>query len=219
MPSINNIVQLVAGRLNRPFSEFLKAEIKPLFISELALLLRRSIDANGIDTQQLRGFTVALKEVPINDIIGITSNSKVLRSVNKIPIPIRYKTPTPFVSVSTLKTETGTNIILGYVPSAQVEYVKELPYIGETMTYDYINEYLYVFNTNKISNVKIVAPIIDYSRIIDETNDGRNIPFDDDTELPYPQDLINTAILSLLQGILSNLDSKDKVTATHLDNE
>jgi len=215
MPSLNDIVTLVAGRLNRPFSEMLKAEIKPLFISELSLLLRRSIDANGIDAMYLASFSVELQEVDKTDVIGLNTGINILRSVNRIPAPIRYKSPIPFVSVTTL----DNNRVLGYMRADQIVLMKELPNVGNSILYDYVNQYLYIYNTNKLSKVRITAPYINYESLIDENTGGHNTQYTDDMELPYPEDLLNAAILSLLQGILGNLDSKDKVVATHLDNE
>ena len=42
--------------------------------------------------------------------------------------------------------------------------------------------------------------------------------FTDDTELPLPEDLIQTIKLKLLQGELSITDSDDKIKAQHIDN-
>ncbi len=57
--------------------------------------------------------------------------------------------------------------------------------------------------------------------VFDKTNENRlndNI-FNDDTELPLPEDLIQAIKLKLLDGELSIIDSNDKIQNTHSDNE
>jgi hypothetical protein len=215
MPSLNQLVSLVAGRLNRPFDDMFKEELKPLVISEISMLLRRSIDANGIDSVYLAAFNVELQAVDFFDEIGVDSGSTILRSVNKIPTPIRYKTPVPFVYVGTA----GGNKPFGYTKSYEQSFIKELPYVGNGITYDYINQYIYVYNNIKLTNVRIVAPYASFNLIKNNVTGSNGINYTDDMVLPYPDDVINTAISSLMQGVLGLSDSKDKVTATHLDNQ
>jgi len=215
MPSLKQISDLGASRLNRPYDEMLKAEIRALFPGEITLLLRRSIDANGLDKQYVASFTVDLIKVDSVDEIGIDTASNVLRSENKIPIPIRYKTPIPFIYVGDVK----SNFPFGYVNEYEKDFVKDLPNIGNSITYTWKNQYLYIYNNTKLTKAKVIAAYSSFNLIKDNTTTSNGIFYTDDMELPYPQDLINAALLSLLQGILGNIDSKDKVKATHLDNE
>ena len=215
MPSLNNVKDFVANRLNRPYDDMLKAEIAFAFINEISLLMRRSIDANGIDKTYLASFVVDMQKVTETDDIYVEGESNILRSINRIPAPIRYKTPIPFVFVGTA----DNKVTFGYSISYQNGFLKELPYIGTSTTYDYVNQYLYVRNNIKYDKVKIIAPYANYLLLVDSTVGSNGIKYTDDMELPYPEDLINACILSLLQGIFGNLDSKDKVEATHLDTQ
>lgn len=215
MPTLNQVKDFVADRLDRPFDDMLKAEVKFAFINEISLLMRRSIDANGLDKTYLATFNVELQLVTETDDTTFEGEHNILRSINKIPTPIRYKTPFPFVSVGTATND----VVFGYSPAHESGFIKELPYIGQCTTYDYINQYLYIRGNNKYKKVRITAPYANFSLIADNSVGGNGITYADDMELPYPEDLINAAILSLLQGVFSNLDAKDKIEATHLDNQ
>lgn len=215
MPSLNQIGSIFASRLNRPFDDQLKAEFKPLFINEISLLIRRSIDANGIDSMYIASFVVDLIKVDELDNIGDAGEYNILRSVNRIPIPIRYKTPVPFIFVGSR----DNGLSFGYVNSYNKSFTKELPYIGSAITYTYVNGYLYIYNNTKLDKVRVTAPYASFNLITNNVTGSNGIPYDDDMELPYPEDLINTCIFNLLQGIFGGIDTKDKVEATHLDNQ
>lgn len=215
MPSLNQIGSIFASRLNRPFDDQLKAEFKPLFINEISLLIRRSIDANGIDAMYIASFVVDLIKVDALDNIGTTGEHNILRSINRIPIPIRYKTPVPFIYVGSVDNE----LPFGYINSHEANFTKHLPYIGSAITYTYPNGYIYVRNNIKLDKLRVTAPYASFNLITDNVTGSNGIPYDDDMELPYPEDLINTCILNLLQGIFGGIDTKDKVEATHLDNQ
>jgi hypothetical protein len=215
MPSLNQIVSIISSRLDRPFDDMLKAEVKPLFINELSLLVRRSIDANGIDSVYLASFDVELILIEGTDNLNLQSDYKVLRSVNRVPIPVRYKTPVPFVYVGTVNGENS----FGYSKEHESKNNKELPFIGNQITYDFVNQYIFVRNNTKLNIARVIAPYVNFNLITDNSIGSNGINYTDDMELPYPADLINAAVLSLLQGILGGLDSKDRVVATHLDNQ
>ena len=215
MPSLNQIASIFASRLDRPFDEMLKAEFKPLFISELSLLIRRSIDANGVDKSYIASFIVEMIKVDELDNIGTTGDFNIWRSKNKIPLPLRYKTPIPFMFVGSPNNE----VSFGFTPKHEVKLVKNLPYIGNSIVYDFVNQYIYIYNTTKYENIRVIAPYASFDLITDNVTGSNGIYYTDDMELPYPSDLINTALLNLLQGIFGGIDSKDKVEATHLDNQ
>lgn len=215
MPSLNQVADFTASRLNRPFDEMLKAEIKFAFINEISLLIRRSIDANGIDKAYIASFTCDLIKVDSADDLGISVGYNILRSANKIPSPIRYKSPIPFIYVGNGDTRTP----FGFVAEFEANYTKELPYIGNAITYTWRNGYIYIFNNIKLLHCRVIAPYSNFTLLKDNTSDSKGIYYTDDMELPYPEDLINAVILSLLQGLFGNLDVKDKVKATHLDNQ
>lgn len=215
MPSLNQIGSIFASRLNRPFDDQLKAEFKPLFINEISLLIRRSIDANGVDAMYIASFVVDLVKVDELDNIGDVGEHNVLRSANRIPLPIRYKTASPFIFVGT----EDSSISFGYVVSYTTPFAKYLPYIGDNIIYDFTNQYIYIKNNIKLNKIRVTAPYASFNLITNNVTGSNGIPYDDDMELPYPEDLINTCILNLLQGIFGGIDTKDKVEATHLDNQ
>ena len=134
--TLNRIAQDIADALNRPFDTMLIERLKGLILEQRSLLIRQSIDKNGVDRQYVQNYIVDLEEVDIAD--GTTlAGMLALRSSNKIATTIRTKTAIPFLYVGAID---GTNSFV-YRTRSELKYLQSVVLLGGS-SYDYYNGYV-----------------------------------------------------------------------------
>lgn len=155
MASIAMLVSEFAHSLKQPNNKALRENIKLLIIHTRNEVIRRSYENHGyIDKGLTQRFKVSLTDVIDGDFklpngyenIDIT---KIKRSTQKVPRPIRLTNNLPFDRVSSV----------GYATSREFPFIKEttarfrsnLPGMCGMPCYDYINGYLYIFPANNYS--------------------------------------------------------------------
>lgn len=228
MATLNNIITQLADSLNRPFDEMFKSRLKELVIQEFALYVSRSITKYGVDKEFVYSYY-------INELEEITTlNNRVLvrpyyQTVNKIPRPLRYEGDVPFIYVGTV----DGDMPFSYRNIHSRKYTSLVPNVGAAPSYDFHEDRLRLWNTPlEIAELATNEHPIIYGPITnilvqEVPSDPRANSYpdlldqwflNDDREFPVTQDFIQQIKLSLLKGELSVTDSKDKVEATHLDN-
>ena len=218
MASLKEIVAELADSLNRPFDSLLIERLKLLVRHERATLVRQTINKDGHDKHFRQRYIVSsLEQTDISDISGVDSECLGLKTTNKIPVPLRYKTDVPFLYVGA----TDFSTAFRYAHPTENKYKRYLPMISNGLTYYWIDDYIYVFGNLKLKKLAIEA-VYENPEVVLESNGealgNGAIYCTDDHEFPVTEDLINIIKAKLLSGELSVTDSKDKVEATHLDN-
>jgi len=214
MPTLKIIATQVCDALDRPFDGMFLARVKDLIMQEASMFIRRSIEKDGIDTETVMYFDIPLTKIDKYENTSFTSGEFILRSVSKIPKPIRYKSDVPFVFVGTL----DKKISFTYCNGANVEYDKLLPLVGTRITYDYTNEYIRIYNNTKLELIRIGYPVANMRDAIMILNNVSQEDADNLYELPIPYDIINQIKTSIIKNELSVTDDKDKLQPKHLDN-
>lgn len=219
MPTLRQVATQVAYDLNRPYDNILIKRLSDLILQEAAKFLRQSIERNGADKSLVLTYieTLTVKDISVNTSI-IDANQNLLRTTNKIYNPIRTKGDSPFLYVGSIDFSKP----IKYSPSNARLFDKYLPNVGCTPSYDYINQYLYFYNLQKMKYIAIRAlfenPLDVFDSLLSgDTSDTTNFCVEDHA-LPIPMDILNDIKKSLLAGELKVTDDKDKVEATHLDN-
>lgn len=150
MASIAMMVSELAHSLGQPNNHVLRENLKLLVIQTRNECIRRSYENHGyVDKGLTQRFRVTLTEVndgditipdEIKDYIAI---DKIKRTTEKVPRPIRLTNNLPFDRVSSV----------GYTTNREFPYIKEttarfrnsVPGLCGAISYDYINEYLYLY--------------------------------------------------------------------------
>jgi hypothetical protein len=216
MTTYNKIADEIAGALSRPFDAMFKQRVKTVFKHELARMLRQSMDKHGLDRQLVQRYTAELQEVDEAD-TSVKHDCIALRTVDKIYKPIRWNTVEAFTFVG-----------MGNIPFVYrhgVESVRFSPFLfltGKSTSYDYRNEYIYVYGGKRFKNVTIESVFEDMAEIVaidtEEKLSKSRPTCTDDMVIPVPGDLVQLVKERLLSGELSIIDDKDKVKPTHIDN-
>ena len=198
MSSLNQLISEIAHSVQQPNSVPVRRAIRQGIIHARNELIRKSYESHKITDKVLQQrFRLSLIDVPDGDIADTKGviNSIIKRTANKVPRPVRLTNNLPFHSVRTAGVENPIEI--AFVKEASSKFYKSLPGMCPVITYDYINEYIYI-NTlenpdlNTLSNI-IVESVFEYPHIIEtETFEGKlDIDsIDDDDEFLLPEDMI-----------------------------
>ena len=206
MPSLNQLAEQVAIKYNKQFDTPFNDFIKDLIKQARATLLRQSANKYGVDRGWTNRYVIELEAVDVADNCNVTVGCTTLRSINKIPTPVRFTTDIPFIYVGSV----DGNIVFGHMPFYAVKNKKDRKYGSDKITYDWVNNYLYVYVVG-IPKLKWVAieALHESPDLVPYCDDGGGICYTDDMEFPCPLDIVQTIKLSLMQGELSKLLSPD----------
>lgn len=198
MSSLNQLVSEIAHSLRQQDSVPVRRAIKLSIIHARNELIRKSYESHKITDKVLQQrFRLSLIDIPDGDLTGTKGivNTVIKRTANKVPRPVRLTNNLPFHSVRTAGVENPIEI--AFVKEASSKFYKHLPGMCPMITYDYINEYIYI-NTlehpdlNTLGNI-IVESVFEYPHIIEtETFEGKlDIDsIDDNDEFLLPEDMI-----------------------------
>lgn len=199
MASIAQLVSEIAHSVKQADSVPVRRAIKLGIIHARNELIRRSYANNNYTDKVLQQrFKISLTDVPDGDLYGSEHVIKdtIKRTTTKVPRPVRLTNNLPFHSVRT--TGVKNPIEIAFVKEASAKYYNNLPGMCPVITYDYINDYIYINipNNNKLKNIGsiIVESVFEYPHIIQvETVDGKLDlnSIDDNDEFLLPEDMIS----------------------------
>lgn len=133
---------------------------------------------------------IKYSDIP-SDIQNIDRSNLIKRSIKKIPRPVRLSNNLPFHSIRTIGAK--DSIIIPYIMESSNKFYKHLPGMNNIISYDYINEYLYIYNPNVDLHKICIESIFEYPHELNlEFSDNDNVTFDDDDEFFLPEDLVNS---------------------------
>ena len=125
MPTLNQIAQQVAIANNKLNDTNYLMWVKDIIKQQWNLLVRRSIERNGVDAQLvLPLYSDMIFVDPITD-DAVASNG-VYRSQLKIPPPLRYKSDAPFLMVA----DAATNEVFAYSRRWEARFRRNLPFVA-----------------------------------------------------------------------------------------
>lgn len=198
MATINQLVSEIAHSLQQPNSVPVRRAIKLAIIHARNELIRKGFNNHHITDKVIQQrFRVELIDVPDGDLANTESLGLITikRTKNKVPRPTRLDHNLPFHSVRTAGVQNPIEI--PFVKEASSKFYKHLPGMCHGVTYDYINEYVYI-NTTSESVISAIGSIIiesvfEYPHLIEtETKDGV-LDIDlvsDNDEFLLPEDMI-----------------------------
>lgn len=213
MSSINQLISEIAHSIKQPDSIPVRRAIKLGIIHGRNEAIRRSYsNHNYTDKVLQQRFRLSIGDVPDGDIPGADSSAiaHIKRTCCKVPRPVRLINNLPFHSVRTTGVENPIEI--AYVKEAGAKYYKYLPGMCNTLTYDYINEYIYIntLHNDILNNIPfiIVESVFEMPHLILPEANGESINIDiidDDDEFLLPEDMINTVKKFVLETWNANI--------------
>lgn len=149
MASITQLVSEFAHSLHDPNNKALRENLKLLIIHTRNEVIRRSYENHSyVDKGLTQRFKVSLCDVNDGEIIlpeGLEDIEieQIKRSVQKVPRPVRLTNNLPFDRVSSVGFKTSREF--PYIKETSARFRSYLPGMCGMPSYDYINEYIYIF--------------------------------------------------------------------------
>ena len=215
----------IAARLNRPSDLYLIERAKPLIVSTTSLLLRQSIEKSGVDNHVRYTFLVDCKRTTISD-LGIVSTSPgigvpVYRSKHTIPIPLRYKTDSPFLFVGLNSTVDLKRIPFAYSTANEVGRVNNLPGLQTMPVYSYINGFIIISNVGSYveSDLEVIVEMVpeNFLKAVDIGNRTDNNVSEDMYDYLIPMDLVETIYGIVSDRLRQTIDAATPIINTEKD--
>ena len=155
MASIAQLVSEMAHAVRQPNNKALRENLKLLIIQTRNEIIRRSYENHGyVDKILTQRFKVSLTTINDGDIelpegyedYDIT---KIKRTLQKVPRPVRLTNNLPFDRVSSAGFK--TNREFPYIKETSARFRSAVPGLCGMPCYDYINEYIYIFPVDEKS--------------------------------------------------------------------
>ena len=197
MASINQIVSEIAHSVQGADTVPVRRAIKLAIVHARNELIRHSFTNHRYTDKVLQQrFRVTLIDVPDGDINGtkLGDATTIKRTLQKVPRPTRLDNNLPFHSVRS--TGVTNPIEIPFVKEASSKYYDYLPGMCPNLTYDYINDYVYINIKQDPLFIKlgsiIIESVFEKPELIPvETYDGGINNISDDDEYLIPEDMVN----------------------------
>jgi hypothetical protein len=214
MASIAQLVSEFAHSLKQPNNKALRENIKLLIIHTRNEVIRRSYENHAyVDKILTQRFKVSLTDVNDGDIqlpeeYSDISITKIKRTLQKVPRPVRLTNNLPFDRVSSAGFK--TNKEFPYIKETSARFRSAVPGLCGMVCYDYINEYIYLFPADDRSidiNAIVIESAFEHPNQIHKINnevDGMDLLMDENEwllsedmigqikEIIYKRDLLST---------------------------
>ena len=195
MASLNQIVSEIAHAIHQPNNFTTRQTIRSAVIHTFNEQIRQTYERHAnVDKILMQRYRVSLISVPDGDIFQslVSTKYKVKRSKVRIPRPVRLDNNLPFVSVRTVGYD---NMDIPFIKEANAQFYKALPGMCTSLSYDYINGYLYVNGNGNpliepLGHIVIESPFEIPTEIPIETEEGVESNFDNDDEFIIPEDMV-----------------------------
>lgn len=195
MASLNQIVSEIAHAIHQPNNFTTRQTIRSAVIHTFNEQIRQTYERHAnVDKILMQRYRVSLISVPDGDIFQslVSTKYKVKRSKVRIPRPVRLDNNLPFVSVRTVGYD---DMAIPFIKEANAQFYKALPGMCTSLSYDYINGYLYVNGNGNpliepLGHIVIESPFEIPTEIPIETEEGVESNFDNDDEFIIPEDMV-----------------------------
>lgn len=195
MASLNQIVSEIAHAIHQPNNFTTRQTIRSAVIHTFNEQIRQTYERHAnVDKILMQRYRISLINIPDGDIFQslVSTKYKVKRSKTRIPRPVRLDNNLPFVSVRTVGYD---NMAIPFIKEANAQFYKALPGMCTSLSYDYINGYLYVNGNGNhliepLGHIVIESPFEIPTEIPVETTEGVESNFDNDDEFIIPEDMV-----------------------------
>lgn len=197
MASINQIVSEIAHSVQGAYSVPVRRALRLAVVHARNELIRHSFTNHRYTDKVLQQrFRVSIISVPDGDVSGLNIGdvNTIKRTSQQVPRPTRLDNNLPFHSV---RTAGVTNPIeIPFVKEASSKFYSHLPGICPNLSYDYINDYIYINIKedplfNELGSIVIESVFEKPELIPIETYDNGITNISDDDEYLIPEDMIN----------------------------
>lgn len=212
MATLNKLAYQVTSSFDRGEDLLFTERVKDLIIQVRNQFVHRQIDKYGVDYKYVQPYIAELELVNASTDVNVTSRHSYLKTVNKIPSPIRFAGDSPFTFVGSI----DRRITFRYIKPYIVRYLSNLKYIGNGICYFYIDGDLYVPNSTKLERL-LVETIYEQLDVTQDTTDPTGLCYKNNMEFPLSGDMLNDVIKEVINIVRNTQDSQPKNPITTRD--
>ena len=201
MASLAQLTSEILHGVGQPNNHTLRERVRNAIIHTRNELIRRSYENHAyVDKIHTQRFKVSLITVNDGDVElpedyeGVPLD-KIKRTLDKVPRPIRLTNNLPFDRVSSVGYK--TNREFPYIKETTARFKGSVPGLCGAISYDYINEYLYLYPPRRGTfelNQIVIESAFEHPNEISFNNgeiDNNNLIYDDNEYL-IPEDMYGT---------------------------
>ncbi len=201
--TLNEIAYSIAHTLGTPNDFFLREKIKLSAIGVRATLIRQDLTRNTLSKAFLQ--SIGNQELTCVDVsqcpATVPTGTYMLRTINKIPKPVRTKDNSTFyyVGIPDKTRAFQETTIDGIFISSEDRYTSRFP------KYFYLDGYIYVINppTDDLKYITIISPFADPREIASFKDCPGADCYTDDSDFPLEMDMwmqMEGILLSMYRG-------------------
>lgn len=193
MASLNEYVSIIADRMDRPFDEALKADLKFSFKYYRSVLITREKD--HLSPVFFQFVVVPLIQVDMMDNCAAMVGCPILRTKDPIPRPIELGGDL-FKYVGTPERISDRRKIFPYIELEGYNNTKHNKYTSNMIRYNYTNQYLYILGNTRMSLLGLEGIFEDPASI---PNCG-TVCYTDDDPFPVSMEMGQRILQSMISG-------------------
>lgn len=219
MASVAQLVSEMAHAVRQPNNHALRENLKLLIIQTRNEIIRRSFENHGyVDKILTQRFKVSLTtindgEITLPEGYDDADITKIKRTTQKVPRPVRLTNNLPFDRVSSVGFK--TNREFPFIKETSARFRSSVPGLCGMPCYDYINEYIYIFPTEGKSfdiNSIIIESAFEHPTEVSIVNGTENA---DSTWLDENEYLLSEDMIGQIKDIIFKRDLLQNVRETN----
>jgi len=224
MSSIAQLVSEVCHTYGQPNNRALREKVRSIILHTRAEIIRRGYENHSyVDKVLTQRFTVSLTNVVDGDIklpegYDDVPIQRIKRTLQKVPRAIRLTNNLPFDRVSSSGFK--TNRSFPYIKETTARFRNSVPGLCGMISYDYINDYIYLFPTNNkpiLINAIVIESAFEHPNKIADINGELTIEnkIYDDNEWVLSEDMVGQ-IKDIIykRDLLNQRNETDEIPST-----
>jgi hypothetical protein len=206
--TLNEIAESIATGLGKPTDIMLIERLKFTIKYWRARLLKQEVDKGNDNDMFLHRFIAPLKLVDQSDNCSVIAGCDILRTVDRIPNPIRKRGVKSYAYVGSA----NWKVRFEHCSIEDLHIKLASKYRKNVIYYDLIDGYGYVLNNTKLEwlGFKGVIGNLDLLKKYQCELTSNNICYNDDMDFPLPEDLVQFVINGILSNELKIVAKDDK---------
>jgi hypothetical protein len=211
--SLNKIAEREAYDLGKPLDHMLIENLKFSIRYYGATFIRQDVARNGLSPHYLPRYTTKLMLVDSADTCVLTTGCKILRTVDKIPVPIRLNQDFDFKYVG----EPGHTQGYTYTELEERFFTQFNKFTSRTTRYAYVNGYIYVFPGVRRKYLTLQYAPESLNQMSETCANSMNC-FTDDDDCFLPMDMITGILRGIREDTLKMVKADTEIEVNNKDN-
>lgn len=196
MATIRELTDMILIKADKAYDHTIRQVIKERIFQLRSLMIRRSVQRNGLDEELKMSIDIPLTKVESTDSCFSNYHCTVMKTSIKVPTPVRLSRGLPFDFVGTM-----TGIPYSFTRYTEHQIFSYIPIRKDMRSYIINNGYIYLVNPMNEKFVRIRHVFENIDEIVNLCDPDC---IDDNTDIFLPGDLTGEIVTILTMELLNN---------------